>query len=391
MDSIASKLERQDRRRSRDLPTLSVLVGDLDLARKIWHSRGESLEWQPDEEPDLARAWLTRLLLSDVFEHWLSRQGALAELEPFEALTRLRSKGAPELEIFLPACPAFAIGLAPSDLSRLAAASRSPEETPDLVKGFSDEVVQALIGLPKQHELPSVSLDLGGLDPADWEPPLAKLSTLLGHSPQIPAAVMCSEEALDQWLAGSSGRLQAMIREGRIDFGRAPEIVSPGPGRGLVEALTRERQVLEAYDQAASDWRALESAAAGEGDLEAKEADSKARSAAEAFLFALLEAMPETRGLFELNGRIPLPGTPRVREIDLLSRPTKLAIEVDGYFHFQDAEAYRRDRRKDLALQRGGYLVLRFLAEDVVVRLETLLATIREALPARQRDVSRVH
>jgi len=29
------------------------------------------------------------------------------------------------------------------------------------------------------------------------------------------------------------------------------------------------------------------------------------------------------------------------------------------------AEAYRRDRRKDILLQENGYLVLRFLAEDV--------------------------
>jgi len=35
-----------------------------------------------------------------------------------------------------------------------------------------------------------------------------------------------------------------------------------------------------------------------------------------------------------------------------------------------DAEAYRRDRRKDALLQENGYIVLRFLAEDVGKRLD---------------------
>ena len=43
-----------------------------------------------------------------------------------------------------------------------------------------------------------------------------------------------------------------------------------------------------------------------------------------------------------------------------------LAVEIDGYYHFQDADAYRRDRRKDLELQKRGFLVVRVLAEDVV-------------------------
>jgi very-short-patch-repair endonuclease len=60
-------------------------------------------------------------------------------------------------------------------------------------------------------------------------------------------------------------------------------------------------------------------------------------------------------------------------------------IEIDGYFHFQDAESYRRDRRKDMELQKHGYLVVRVLAEDVVCRLEETLDIILAAV-AFQRE-----
>ena len=61
-----------------------------------------------------------------------------------------------------------------------------------------------------------------------------------------------------------------------------------------------------------------------------------------------------------------------------------LAVEIDGYYHFQDPDAYRRDRRKDLELQKHGYLVVRVLAEDVVCRLEEVLETILAAVAFRR-------
>jgi hypothetical protein len=48
-------------------------------------------------------------------------------------------------------------------------------------------------------------------------------------------------------------------------------------------------------------------------------------------------------------------------------------------------EAYRRDRRKDALLQESGYLVLRFLAEDVGKRLDEVLDTILRALSYQHR------
>lgn len=108
------------------------------------------------------------------------------------------------------------------------------------------------------------------------------------------------------------------------------------------------------------------------------------RSAAEKFLFRYLEAMPATKGLFALNGRLPVPFGPNdFMEVDLLCASRRLAVEIDGKFHFASPENYRRDRRKDFLLQKADYLVLRFLAEDVVERLPEVLDAIHAALDSR--------
>ncbi|MBV9123483.1 MAG: DUF559 domain-containing protein, partial [Planctomycetes bacterium] len=78
-------------------------------------------------------------------------------------------------------------------------------------------------------------------------------------------------------------------------------------------------------------------------------------------------------------------GKGREAEADLASTDFMLAIEIDGYYHFQDRSAYRRDRRKDAELQKHGFLVLRFLAEDVVTRLEEILETVLTFVALRQK------
>ena len=106
-----------------------------------------------------------------------------------------------------------------------------------------------------------------------------------------------------------------------------------------------------------------------------------ARSAAERFLFKFLDRLPKTKGLFALNGRIDIPFGPNpFMEVDLLCKERQLAVEIDGAFHFADAEHYRRDRRKDFLLQKNGYLVLRFLSEDVTRRLAQVIDEIAAAL-----------
>ena len=113
-----------------------------------------------------------------------------------------------------------------------------------------------------------------------------------------------------------------------------------------------------------------------------------ARSEAERTLFALLESDAELAGQFELNIKADFKHGPRRAEVDLACRRLRLAIEVDGYWHFQDADAYRRDRRKDRGYQRHGWHVVRLLAEDVAEDPSDCLAIVRRAYRWRAKQTT---
>ena len=116
----------------------------------------------------------------------------------------------------------------------------------------------------------------------------------------------------------------------------------------------------------------------------------RARSASEAFLYRRLETLKETKGRFQLNVDLPLPFDGRSRmEVDLLCDDARVVVELDGGQHLADATAYRRDRRKDQLLQENGYIVLRFLAEDLAKDLDTVLDAILRSLIHR-RDLIRL-
>ncbi len=113
---------------------------------------------------------------------------------------------------------------------------------------------------------------------------------------------------------------------------------------------------------------------------------ARARSVSEAFLYRRLETLPETTGRFQLNARLPIPfNAEGWMEVDFLCEAARLAIELDGDQHLGDAEAYRRDRRKDIALQEHGYFVMRFLASDLGRRLDDVLDAILRALAHQSR------
>ena len=76
-------------------------------------------------------------------------------------------------------------------------------------------------------------------------------------------------------------------------------------------------------------------------------------------------------------------------EVDLLCADARIAVELDGGQHLDSAEAYRRDRRKDLLLQENGYFVLRFLAADVGTHLDAVLDAILRTLSHRLRTGER--
>ena len=115
------------------------------------------------------------------------------------------------------------------------------------------------------------------------------------------------------------------------------------------------------------------------------EGTDRARSATEAFLHRRLETLPETKGRFGVNVALPIAfdGMGRL-EVDLLCADARVAVELDGAQHLGDPAAYRRDRRKDQLLQENGYLVLRFLAEDVSKQLDVVLDAITRVLSHRR-------
>lgn len=117
------------------------------------------------------------------------------------------------------------------------------------------------------------------------------------------------------------------------------------------------------------------------------EGAARARSASEAFLWRRLETMAATRQRFRLNVDLPIPFDGRgLMEVDLLCPDARVVIELDGALHLGDADAYRRDRRKDRLLQENGYTVLRFLAEDLGRDLATVLDAIGRCLAVASRQ-----
>jgi hypothetical protein len=205
--------------------------------------------------------------------------------------------------------------------------------------------------------------------------------------PALHLAVATTDGLLRSW-AISDGETRAVSL---LHAGILPVADDACPDPGLVEArddlCASGRCVLERIGAPTEVHRAFEAAVGALRASDARRDDAEradaARSAAERFLFDALACMPETRGLFLLNADPGFPFGGRAAEVDLLAPAARVAIEIDGRFHFLDAERFRRDRRKDLALQVHGFLVLRFLADDVVSRLEEILSTVVDAIARR--------
>lgn len=109
----------------------------------------------------------------------------------------------------------------------------------------------------------------------------------------------------------------------------------------------------------------------------------RARSEAERTLHDALARDPRTAGAFALNVRISV-GSREAVEVDLVAETARLAVEIDGWYHFREPQGYRRDRSKDVLLQRAGFFVMRFLAEDVQDRLALIVDDIANGLGARR-------
>jgi hypothetical protein len=232
----------------------------------------------------------------------------------------------------------------------------------------------------------------GATAPATWLADIAAGATAwVTGVPAVPTALAVPPAAWAAYLsAAPESRAKAVLREGEIQVPvhDPADVARVLAGAGLGPEAAPTAAVLAA-DGATDELvaAAVEMIRANVAPAADPQADDRARSSAERFLFELLESIPDTAGRFELNGTLDFRFGPRPAEVDLLARADRVAVEVDGYFHFRGPADYRRDRDKDYELQRRGYLVLRFLADDVVRRVEHVRDRIREALNPVPREV----
>ena len=235
--------------------------------------------------------------------------------------------------------------------------------------------------------MPTLLLTPPDADAVEWLAVAAGLlAELVAAAPTLPAALAAESPAVEALLRSRPSHMLAVLREGLVPVDSLGETELAGrlraAGVAPVPAAARRLAQDGALEELAA---AFAEAARVAGRKESPEEEDAARSAAERFIFERLETLAATAGLFALNQRLDFHHGPAAAEVDLLAASLRLVVELDGsFYHLRDAAAYRRDRRKDWELQRRGYLVLRFLSDDVVERLEEILDVILAAVELRR-------
>ncbi|HYO70870.1 MAG TPA: DUF559 domain-containing protein [Archangium sp.] len=397
---ILHELERHQRRREQGIPTLTVLAGPPGTASSFWRQWLDSLHRSgctviASSEAGVLQAWTAALARSRNLEadaaDFLGMAGGLA---PGELPARLEGKTAHERGILLhelfSAAPDGDASTACRCLLQPQVTHNSGAPLDAVLDALEREPLRALVAL---HALvppgtaPALLLTGSGSEGLARAARVA--SKLCASLPSLALALTADRTTLDTYLHGGESQSLAMVREGLIELaapspetlGVKLEALGIQPSEELARPLARlaaegvSDEVLALFGEVVREHQ-RPSPPEAPGD--------RARSQEERFLSAFLDLNPSTHGLFELNASPGFRLAGREVEVDLLCRRFALAIEIDGYRHFQDAEAYRRDRRKDVALQSNGYFVLRFLAQDVVARLEEILDTISEVISHRR-------
>jgi hypothetical protein len=382
-------LDRHAHCRARGTPTLSILAGAIGLGIDTWRrwakAGGRSTAHEGSVDPSaVATSWLAQLAArTSLTDTALTYAATRAGRDPAGLRATWPNKSRHDRIVFLDhALPGHDphgleavcrhLLLADQPLQSLfrdtARADREPRW---------DRAIAALSEFVPADQLPGLLLSPTDPLPSDLGPWLDAAARLLTQwvdaAPALPAAVAVPAADCDRYLATApESRAKALVREGLV------------PVVGLTAEAVRARLATDGTSVRPESVERLAADGASEGLAEAfceaarhaaepatAAEDDQARSAAERFLFERLESLPATAGLFQLNATpgVRRPGG-RVVEIDLCAQTLRLAVEIDGYYHFRDPEAYRRDRRKDAILQQHGYFVLRVLAQDVVPRLE---------------------
>lgn len=386
--SFLRKLNQHQQRRDAGIPMLSVLVGPQAEAVALWRDWALTSGKTPllivsaDRHPvqQAAGEWAAQPWIVDRLIEYMAPALAMHAHEVRNILSAEPCRERFHLvHQLLSASPSHAVETLCRYLlveSRADTGSWNTGTAGTLIRGLSSVEGHRAPGL-LFHSFPADEstaraltdvVELCPLVPVGWAVPASEYALCMKRMPPSRAGTMCREGVVGLqsptggFLPQDPGSKKAAVGAERFRRDALLRLAGQEPSKTLLE---RYAEALAAGEKA------------GEDDASAE----KARSAAEAFLYDLLESLPETAGLFELNGRLAADwGSHGTAEVDLLCRSRRLALEIDGYYHFCSPDGYRRDRRKDVLLQQQEFLVLRFLAEDVVAGLEMILETVLNSL-----------
>lgn len=408
-----SDLERHQVRRRQGIPTVSVLTGAVGLGIERWQHymarmKRTSVLLRSRDSGELVRAWLAayrgRRSLRRTALRYLARMQGKKEQDLQDLL---RNKTQADLDLFLkrvfhgePSSPTericcHCLTSLPQDESEansveqaLSVFAESRRPWLSLLAAIHDLepswAPAAIVALHNHHQDGVAALEAAAdilshlaeripTSPLAWAVPEAAWAKYLSEAKESHQKAICRE---------SVSRIRSLDGAEMRRTVDAAKIAKPERLRGAVARLARDgasSELVASYVRAAK----LNPPKTPENKQQAE----KARSQAEAFLRDRLESLSETAGVFKLNEKLPIRfRTRKTMEVDLVSRRHRLAIEIDGYYHFRDPENYRRDREKDYVLQQNGFFVLRFLADEIVEHLEEILRRICDTLARRQAE-----
>lgn len=384
-----SQLDLHLQWREQGVPTISVLSGEPGSVRNLWlewitDKNRTTVIWSPAIPQSLFISWLKKLLaVQQLRKQILQYLAALSRCSIEKIQFRLMNKTRYELDIFQQQLP-VQISTTGVLLLRwfIDQISFNRKLTPDLATDLAhalhlqedQDLLESIMAF--KEILPSTILPGLLVEIVDYElshsPVVHSMIQTAESQPGIPLALSILPSTWSHYLVHTAeSRIKAMLRTGIIAISQqnAPKSSLPTETNRLLRHYGASSQLIA---EAQSVQHAL---------TNANSVDTPAaRSQAELFLFRVLELVPDTKNIFKLNVKLPFAFGNQAMEVDLFAEHAQIAIEIDGYYHFQELASWRRDRRKDFELQRKEILVLRFLAGDVVSRLEEILSRIRQAL-----------
>lgn len=371
--------ERHRQRRAQGVPTITVIIGEPDVAERCWaawqRARGApvSVAAMAGLEPIL-RSWLGIPVVTSTFSSVFIQHAARAHgVSCDEFRVRLAAHSEGQRDRF---AEQLSRRLAWSRPLIDAALETREDLLPERVRDGFPRVLSELAELLPSG-LPALWLErFNSAAPDLQHATAAPLLQIAEAVPRAELAFAASEAQLDLWQRSAPEREVMLLRAGVV----------------RVEPMIKSRPANAGTPDAEGEPHTPSPALVGrEGrpELAPDDPADLARSRAERALYERLEALPLTRGLFGLNVQLDEPFGSRPLEVDLLCQALRLAVEVDGYHHFRDASAYRRDREKDVLLQGLGYTVLRVLASDVEHEIGYVIDKINGVVNHRRREKSK--